>query len=322
MNPPPRSHETRETPITREVFDTTDFSELYQLIDSLLKEFPFVDVTIESEKNQATGHDSMCIDPTKRLSEPFFLKKILLENSSDDDNSELTTLALSVHAVMLESGFVLFDPVSYDDKFSFSKELLSVSLRYTLPELAESVTVTFQSLGDQVVVYGSLDGNVRRVCLDKRSFMDILKSDEEGSYREEVFVFWRMVKDGLVTPLLIGLCDKSGLELPPCFTRLPTELKVKIVASLPGASLAKMACVCREIRCLASGNDLWKQKVWEEARHLLLGNGGRGSVDWKAKFACFWTHHQKKLWTTRTRNLNGRCHGHAYIPSHSFSSGR
>lgn len=241
-----------------EVFGTTSFDEEFRMFESILKKFPFVR-SVSAEADQA-------LTPT--------------------DDSELTTLAISVHAVMLESGFVLFDP---DDKLSFSKELLSVSLRYTLPELAESVTVTvtFQSLSDRVVVYGSLDGgNVRRVCLDK----DTLKSGKEGSNWE------RMVKDGLVTPLLIGLCDKSGLELPPCFTSLPTELKVKIVESLTGASLAKMACVCRETRRMASGNDLWRRKIWEEARHLLLGSGDRGSVvDWKAKFACFWVHYQQKL---------------------------
>lgn len=113
------------------------------------------------------------------------------------DTIELNTLAMSVHAVMLESGFVLFNPGS--DKFSFSKKLLSVSLRYTLPELITSkdsntieyVTVKFQSLGYMVVVYGSLSGSSpRRVLLDKRGFVpviDTLKSDKEGSssiYRE------------------------------------------------------------------------------------------------------------------------------------------
>ncbi|KAL0651874.1 hypothetical protein Bca4012_094565 [Brassica carinata] len=298
MKPPLKSHETRETPI-REVYDTTTIPELLQLIDSILEELHrSLGITSveanQSEKNQ-TSTDGPDPTDTKRLSEPFFLKNILLENSSGD-TSELTTLAMSVHAVMLESGFVLINPVSSDDKFSFSKELI-----YTLPELVESVTVTFQSLTDKVVVYGSLSGNVRRVYLDKSRFMpviDTLKSDEEvsSSIFKEVFVFWRLVKDGLVTPLLIGLCYKSGLEPPPCFTRLPTELKVKIVESLTGASLAKMACVCREIRCMASGNDLWKQKIWEEAKHLLLvGNGGRGSVNWKAKFASFWMHYKQKL---------------------------
>uniref|UniRef100_A0A0D3DR37 Uncharacterized protein n=2 Tax=Brassica oleracea var. oleracea TaxID=109376 RepID=A0A0D3DR37_BRAOL len=241
MKLPLKSHETRETPI-REVYDTTTIPELLQLIDSILEELHrSLGITSveanQSEKNQ-TSTDGPDPTDTKRLSEPFFLKKILLENSSGDSTSELTTLAMSVHAVMLESGFVLFNPDSSDDKFSFSKELLSVSLRYTLPELVESVTVTFQSLTDKVVVYGSLSGNVRRVYLDKSWFtpvIDTLKSDEEVS---------------------------------PSW----------------------------EIRCMASGNDLWKQKIWEEARHLLVvGNGGRGSVNWKAKFASFWMHYKQKL---------------------------
>lgn len=257
---------------------------------------------------------------SKRLSEPFFLKNILLEKSGD--TSELTTLAMSVHAVVLESGFLLLDPGS--DKFSFSKEFLSVSLRYTLPELItpkdtntiESVTVKFWSLGHLVLVYGTLGGSnqlVHRVYLDKRRFvpvidlvMDTLKSDKEGSssiYRE-VFMFWRMVKDGLVIPLLIGLCDKAGLELPPCLMLLPTELKLKILESLPGVSVAKMACLCTEMRYLASDNDLWKQKCLEEAKDLVVTESG-DSVNWKAKFAIFWRQNQR-LFPIERRNYPTR----------------
>ncbi|EOA37583.1 hypothetical protein CARUB_v10011933mg [Capsella rubella] len=243
---------------------------------------------------------------SKRLSEPFFLRKILLEKSGD--TSELTTLASSVHAVMLESGFVLFD--SGSDKFSFSEMLLTASLKYTLPELIkskdantiESVTVKFQNLGPWVVVYGTVGGSSVRVHmnLDKRRFvpvidlvMDTLKSDKEGSssiYRE-VFMFWSSVKDGLVIPLLIGICDKAGLEPPPCLMRLPTELKLKILESLPGVSIAKMACVCTEMRYLASDNDLWKQKCLEEAKSF-LGTEVGDLVNWKARFADFWRHNQ------------------------------
>ncbi|CAD5313575.1 unnamed protein product [Arabidopsis thaliana] len=244
---------------------------------------------------------------SKRLSEPFFLKNILLEKSGD--TSELTTLALSVHAVMLESGFVLLNHGS--DKFNFSKELLTVSLRYTLPELIkskdtntiESVTVKFQNLGPVVVVYGTVGGSSGRVHmnLDKRRFvpvidlvMDTSKSDEEGSssiYRE-VFMFWRMVKDRLVIPLLIGICDKAGLEPPPCLMRLPTELKLKILELLPGVSIGNMACVCTEMRYLASDNDLWKQKCLEEVNNIVVTETG-DSVNWKARFTAFWR--QKQL---------------------------
>ncbi|XP_010498884.2 PREDICTED: F-box protein SKIP22-like [Camelina sativa] len=242
---------------------------------------------------------------SKRLSEPFFLRNILLEKSGD--TSELTTLASSVHAVMLESGFVLFD--SGSDKFSFSEKLLTVSLKYTLPEIIkskdantiESVTLKFQNLGHWVVVYGTVGGSSSggvHVNLDKRRFvpvidmvMDTLKSDKEGSSRiyRQVFMFWRMVKDGLVIPLLIGICDKAGLEPPPCLMRLPTELKLKILELLPGVSLAKMGCLCTEMRYLASDNDLWKQKCLEEAKNV-VGTGEGDLVNWKVRFADFWRH--------------------------------
>lgn len=251
---------------------------------------------------------------SKRLSEPFFLKKVLLEKSGD--TSELTTLAMSVHAVMLESGFTLFN--SGSDKFS--KELLSLSLKYTLPELLtskdintiESITVRFQNLGSMVVVYGTLDGSsgrMQRVHLEKRRFvpvidlvMDTLKFEKQSSssaYRE-VFMFWRMVKDGFVIPLLMGLCDKAGLEPPPCLMRLPSELKLKILESLPGVSIGNMACVCTEMRYLASDNDLWKQKLFEEDRSQ--ASTLTGEVNWKSKFAAFWRQ-KKRLGLQARRNL-------------------
>ncbi|KAL0788805.1 hypothetical protein Bca101_005051 [Brassica carinata] len=78
------------------------------------------------------------------------------------------------------------------DRFSFSNELLSLSLRYTLPaitkdtkKMIEFVTLRFQSL-----------------IMDTLKFV---KQASSSSYRE------------------------SGLELPPCLMRLPRELKLKIL---------------------------------------------------------------------------------------------
>ncbi|KAG7592766.1 F-box domain [Arabidopsis thaliana x Arabidopsis arenosa] len=280
----------------------------------------------QSERNKAVVHDSMegpvpmdvvelAAAKSKRLSIPFFLKNVLLEKCGD--TSDLTALALSVHAVLLESGFVLLDHGS--DKFSFSKELLSVSLRYTLPELItrkdtntiESVTVRFQNLGPRLVVYGTLGGHGGRVhmtYLDKRRFLpvidsvvDTLKFEKQGSssYYREVFMLWRMVKDDLVIPLWIGLCDKAGLESPPCLMLLPTELKLKILESLPGVSIGNMACVCTEMRYLASDNNLWKQKCLEEGKDCLW-KFLTAKVDWKCKFSSFWR--EKRLSLLARRN--------------------
>ncbi|KAG7560800.1 F-box domain [Arabidopsis thaliana x Arabidopsis arenosa] len=217
------------------------------------------------------------------------------------DTIKLNTLAMSVHEVMLESGFVLFDAGS--DKISFSKKLLSVSLRYTLPELITSkdtntieyVTVKFQSLGYMVVVYGSLNGSSpRRVLLDKRGFVpviDTLMSDKEGSSSiyHKVFKYWRMVKYGLVIPLLIGLSNKA-----PCLMCLPTEIKMKIIELLPGASVAKMACLCTELRSLSLDDDLWKRKWLKEAKNVVVITRFGVPINWKENFAAFWRKHQRE----------------------------
>lgn len=211
---------------------------------------------------------------------------------------------------MLESGFMLLNNHGRFDKFTFSNELLNVSLMYTLPELitkapVEYVTVRFQRLNNTVVVYGSLLGGdgcmLQRVSLNKNRFasvidlvVDTMKFEKQSSctsYRE-AFTFLKMVKDGLSIPLLMGLCDKYGLEPPACLMRLPTELKMKILDLVTGESVAKMACVCKEMRCLASDNDLWRQKCLEETKHFVANRSGT-TVSWKAEFATFWKEHQK-----------------------------
>ncbi|XP_020891592.1 F-box protein At1g70360 [Arabidopsis lyrata subsp. lyrata] len=237
----------------------------------------------------------MNLSGVKRLSEPLFLKKILMEESGD--TCELTIVVMTVHAVMLKSGFVLFDPDS-SMRFSFSEETL-VSLNYTLASVKGIVSLNFENLGGEVVVYGSLSAGslVGMVSIDKRRsvhivdlLMDTSKSDKEEdtlSIHREVLVWWRMIKDGIVTPLLVDLCEITGLELPPCFICLPRELKHKILESLPGVDIATLACVSSELRDLASENDLWKQKCLEECQYLVT-EANDDVVNWKERFATYW----------------------------------
>ncbi|KAF2577518.1 hypothetical protein F2Q70_00010577 [Brassica cretica] len=154
-------------------------------------------------------------DGSKRLSEPFFLKKILIEKAGD--TSDLTTLATSVHAVMLGSGFVLLNSIIMAALIGLAFqmiELLSLSLR------------------NRFVVPGF------------DLVMDTLKFEKQASsssYRE------------------------SGLELPPCLMRLPTEPKLKILELISGTSIANMACVCTEMRHLVASDDgLRKRRAWKK----------------------------------------------------------
>jgi F-box protein 7 len=251
------------------------------------------------------GVDDRSVDSVpmvKKFSERRFLRRVLGDYGGDNK-----LLVIAVHAVLLESGFVGFDSVSgmRVDRIHLADEwppnAFTVSLRYTLPELlgyggycnfgnvVESVVLKFQSLGHLVTIYGSLakgGSGLYRVCLNENRFVpaiSLANSDEENE--SEIFEFWKMVKDGLVLPLLIDLCEKTDLGLPPCFMRLPAELKLKILESLHGVDLAKVGCVCSELRYLSSRDELWKLKFEKEFGRAA---GAQGFDQWKARFASLW----------------------------------
>ncbi|KAI3525495.1 hypothetical protein L1887_04333 [Cichorium endivia] len=87
---------------------------------------------------------------------------------------------------------------------------------------------------------------------------------------------------------------RKAFPVPPCFMQLPTELKLKILDSVSGVEIAKVSCVCSELRCLASSDDLWKQKYVAEFGNSKVLWSERG---FKERFA--------KAWEERKRNGNG-----------------
>ncbi|KAK5770518.1 F-box protein SKIP22-like [Gossypium arboreum] len=271
-------------------------------------------------KDPEISPETMDIDASalsERLSEPYFLRKVLGEELGDSGCIH-KLLAISVHAVLLESGFVGIDPISglRTDRFHLPDEFpFPVSFHYSLPELLRSnltddVVLKFQTLGHFFQVYGSLfkGSSLYKLSLDETRFAPTLNlvwencdknvamnDKKDGSFvsypESEVFEFWKIVKDGLALPLLIDLCDKTGLALPVCLIRLPAELKVKILELLPGADIAKMECVCSEMRYLASNNDLWKQKFKEE---FGCTSGTVAMGNWKKMFISCWESRKKR----------------------------
>ncbi|XP_027366064.1 F-box protein SKIP22-like [Abrus precatorius] len=239
-------------------------------------------------------------------SEPSFVKRVLRE-ALGNEVSDFKLLVFAVHAVILESGFVRVDHVSgmavscshlLEDWPSNSSSMLS--LWYTLPEImtngaSHSVNLKFQTLGHLVNVCGSLSDDsgsrLHMVFLDKCKFarpleLMLANSESKDSFDDEgngVFELWKMVKDRLALPLLIDLCEKAGLDLPPCFMRLPMELKLVILECLPGVDLAKVACTCSELQYLSSSNELWKKKFEEE-----FGIGRNRGRFFKDLFAIYW----------------------------------
>ncbi|KAK8582799.1 hypothetical protein V6N13_069567 [Hibiscus sabdariffa] len=215
------------------------------------------------KRNFSQVTDSDSFDLSQRFTEPYFLRKVLLEEMGDDGGSIHKLLAIAVHAGLVESGFVGFDPVSrlQTDRFRFPDEFLSpVSLCYSLPALLSNATdyvvLRFLSVGRFFQVYGSLvkGSGIHKLSLDEHRFS-----------------------------------PRTHLALPACFVRLPTELKLKILGSLPGTDLARMECVCSEMRNLASSNDLWKQKVEQRFGHVCSEFEVMSRrKNWKLLFASLW----------------------------------
>lgn len=271
----------------------------------------------------------------KSFSVPGFLRKVFTEElgGGDDDGSRNhKLLVIAIHAVLLESGFVGFDMnlkteiKGFPFRNNWPSNGFRLSLFYTLPELISDVSMSsdshscvvglkFQNVGKFMMVYGSLSASVMhsvRLNEDELvSFLNVvwancgLRDDivmtGDGilgtSPEKEVFKFWRSVKDNLALPLLIDLCESVGLVLPACFMRLPTDLKLKVLESLPGVDIAKVSCVSSEFRYLASNDDLWKQKCMEQFSYACKSDE---KGPWKEKFARLWESRKRRRLASRS----------------------
>ncbi|KAG6406666.1 hypothetical protein SASPL_134273 [Salvia splendens] len=281
------------------------------------------DMEVDDDGIEIDGMGNELDDVVDRsFSVPGFLRKVFAAELGDDAGRDHKLIVIAVHAVMLESGFVGFDERgnAVVDGFQLRNEwpsgLFRVSLSYTLPEsivgsdeAIKRVVLKFQNLGNYLNVYGTLDNGSSAkgglhfgVRLNEEELVPFLNvvwancgavenvGGENGessgiSPEKEVFRFWRTVKDNLALPLLIDLCEEASLELPPCFVRLPSELKLKILESLPGVDVARASCVCSELRYMGSSDDLWKTKFCEE----FVIEMKEANMSWKKAFATAWS---------------------------------
>ncbi|XP_073277357.1 F-box protein SKIP22-like [Primulina huaijiensis] len=264
------------------------------------------------------------------FSVPGYLRKVFMDELNDDCGRDHELTVVAIHAVFSESGFVGFDRNSNKQVGGFQfndwpSGGFMPSVSYTLPDIVargdgiDSIVLKFHSLGKFMSVYGSLRNESRghgthflklnedqlvpllNVVWANCGVTESLKGFGGGvsttSPEKELFKFWRDVKDNLALPLLIGLCEKTGVELPPCFIRLPTDLKMEIMELLPGVDVAKISCVCSELRYIASSDDLWKLKFNEQFQNERT----EGYASWKKAFAVAWE--REKLGKVEERRI-------------------
>ncbi|KAK6916303.1 hypothetical protein RJ641_019164 [Dillenia turbinata] len=242
---------------------------------------------------------------------PLLLRKLFREETNDLGFHH-KLFVISVHAVMLDSGFVGFNLSSGKkiDGFRLPEGLdmcsSTICLWYTFPNLLatsksnaiEPIVLKLHSFGKRVNIFGSLVQNRSSLywtCMDKLRFTPhfyhlwvkrhkMVEKVRAGDIRiQKIFEFWKMVKDRLALPLLTELCEKTGLVPPTNLMCLPTEVKLRILQLLPAADLAKIGIVSHELRHLSLDEELWKQKFKEEFGEAATAAGGS---NWKQRFMC------------------------------------
>lgn len=221
---------------------------------------------------------------------------------------------IAVHAVLLESGFVVIDPISGrpfesdlrpPPHLSVSEQWpkldCAMSVWYALPQILRMpIKMIFRPRGKSIIAYasfGSLGPYLWWAQLDERRFGQAIDSfwrmrDTKGlvdggdewfwRYKspvgKQVYEIWKIVKDGIVLPLQTELYPKVGLRIPTRFKDLLPELKTKILELVPGVDVAKAICVCKGFKRLADGDErLWKRKF--DMKFGASSDIGRGGQD-------------------------------------------
>ncbi|KAL5572881.1 hypothetical protein UlMin_022478 [Ulmus minor] len=244
----------------------------------------------------------------RRLSETSFLRKVLRKELGEDIKNHNQVIITAVHAVLLETGFIGFDPDSRTplDRFHLSNDRSTpLSFYYTLPAILgkDYVVLKFQTIGHFVNVFASIANNIgsesHRLFLDAQKFASLMDDTKE---------FCKIVKDEIASPLLIDVCAKSGLPLPPCLMSLPTELKRKILELVPGVDLGRVACVCKELKKLSHEEELWKMKMGEKFGKYRVDNKNGSQLPWSTKYTVLWTANLGRANKLQTAFLVGTQH--------------
>ncbi|KAM7244147.1 hypothetical protein CapIbe_004755 [Capra ibex] len=229
---------------------------------------------------------------------------------SADCSNPCDALIVSIHLLMLESGYI---PQGTEAKALSMPENWRLGgvykLQYTHP-LCEggSAALTCVPLGNLIVINATLKINnevrsVKRLQLLPESFICKEESGENvAMIYKDLQKLSRLFKDQLVYPLLAF--TRQALSLPDAFglVVLPLELKLRIFRLLDVRSVLSLSAVCRDL-CITSNDQL----LW---RCLYLRDFRDGSIrgrdtDWKELY--------KKRYRQRKEAQRGR---HAmFLPS-------
>eukprot|EP00250_Pteridium_aquilinum_P007332 c17077_g1_i1 orf=621-2159(-) len=252
---------------------------------------------------------------------PVILQRILIaEHRHVSRPSDL--LVLAVHAVMLETGFIVVNAMEEGHTLPGGwSNGGSANISYTLPEIRDAengvgnVVLKSLTLGGNVVFFGTTTPGtlspLKLSLLTSRHLIgNVLSHDDLISSYSDLFELWKCAKDGLALRLLTTLCEMAGLPAPSSLLVIPTELKMKILEFLPALDLMKVGCTCSELRHISANDELWKRLFHEEFGDPSAPQQLPSFRGWKAAYAV--------RFLERKRTLERR--SYPQRPLHGFSS--
>ncbi|KAJ3703478.1 hypothetical protein LUZ61_007183 [Rhynchospora tenuis] len=231
--------------------------------------------------NQPTAPVEVDAGPTYLI--PGFLLE-LMNTETGVDAGILEQVVMLTHCTLLDMGW--------------TSHASSLRLEYTIPDFVNQLqainkkvaVVKLSMFGHFVTMYGHLGGinpDFYCFCFDLVKVAALLSMDLNSmkkSEQEQLMEIFCAVKDEMALPLMIDLCLKNGLPLPPCFMFLPIDMKAKILDLLPGTGVVRVGSTCKEMRDLSFDENLWKQKMVREFRSCVNNISVISAGTWKERY--------------------------------------
>ncbi|KAJ3703479.1 hypothetical protein LUZ61_007184 [Rhynchospora tenuis] len=239
----------------------------------------------------------MEVDAGPVLLIPDFLVEVMGTETSEDAGI-LGRVIMLTHAALLETGFTLLNGAGSKLPQGWASNPTSLCLEYTIPDFVNQVqpmnekvaVVKLSMLGNLATIYGHLGGikpDFYRFCYDLAKVATLLSLDLNAMDKleqEQLMEIFRGVKDAVALPLMIDVCLKNGLPMPPCFMFLSIDIRAKILELLHGVDVLRVGSTCKEMRNLSLDDNLWRQKFEREFSNSVVVNTSRLAGMWKERY--------------------------------------
>ncbi|CAL8468425.1 g7965 [Coccomyxa elongata] len=189
-------------------------------------------------------------------------------------SSSVEALRLLVHAALLDSGLEPLETARNGGAAAASdvselQYVLRASPGHETAAHRAACSIKYVNFSTNLVVWGTTAS--KGTCHISIAAADYIYSQLDSRdqslpesvsqptlYAKDISNLHMRLKDCLIHPILIALCAEEGRSPPPSFLLLPTEIKLLCLRHLQARDLAALACVSRDMRCVACSDTVWE----------------------------------------------------------------